>query len=288
MGAAALLLQEVESLPMLVKALFQPGEELLPGGATKMIAAGALAAPRVMAIAALHVAPDLAVGTFGTRAGAYMASADELYLTLRGPGGHGALPHKTVDLVAAAAQLIVGLQQVVSRKAPAGTPTVLSFGHLQSVGGATNVLPVEVHIAGTFRTYEEVWRSEAHGWIERLARATIEGLGGKIDIDIRRGYPALSNDENCTRIVRAGLVSAFGEIKVEDLALRPTAEDFAWYLQEVPGTFFRLGTRNGALGITAGVHTPDFDVDESCLASGALAMAVAAIELGTALAAQQR
>ncbi len=280
LGAAHLLAAFADELPAPVKMLFQPGEELLPGGATEMIAAGALRQPTVAAIAGLHVAPDLPVGTLGTRSGPYMASADEVYLTLRGPGGHGALPHKTVDLVAAAAQLIVSLQQVVSRKAPAGVPTVLSFGRIETVGGATNILPTELRIAGTFRTYEEEWRSSAHAWIERISRATVEGLGGEVDVDIRRGYPALCNDEACTAIVREGLVSAFGPDRVGELDLRPTAEDFAWYLQEIPGTFFRLGTANAARGITAGVHTPSFDVDEACLSVGALAMAVAAVELG--------
>ncbi len=280
LGAAALLAGERAHLPLPVKLIFQPGEELLPGGATKVIAEGGLRDPAVAAIVGLHVAPDLAVGTFGTRSGPYMASADEIYITLRGPGGHGALPHQSVDLVAAAAQMITALQQVVSRKAPAGIPTVLSFGRVETVGGATNVLPAELRIAGTFRTYDETWRSGAHGWIERIARSSVEMFGGSVEVDIRRGYPALDNDPTCTSAVRGALVAAFGGSEVAELSLRPTAEDFAWYLREVPGTFFRLGTGNADRGITAGVHTPDFDVDEACLSAGALAMAVAALELG--------
>ena len=279
-GAAVLLADLGDALPLPVKVLFQPGEERLPGGATLVIGEGGLRDPEVVAIAALHVAPDLSVGTVGTRPGAYMASSDEVYLRLSGDGGHGALPHKTVDLVAAGAQVITALQQVVSRKAPAHVPSVLSFGHIASVGGATNVLPAQLEIAGTFRTYDEDWRGEARAWIERIARATAGGVGAGIEVDIRVGYPALVNDVACTEAVTAGLRAALGEDAVRALGLRPTAEDFAWYLREVPGTFFRLGVANVARGITAGVHTPAFDVDEDCLAVGALALATAAIALG--------
>ena len=279
MGAAALLKEMSAELEVPVKVIFQPGEEVLPGGATHMIADGVLEHPEVLAISALHVDPSLPVGTLGTRAGAYMASSDEIRITLRGTGGHGALPHKTVDLVAAAAQLVTALQQVVSRKAPADIPTVLSFGHVASAGGATNVLPVAVELAGTFRTYDEAWRDEARAWITRIATATAEMYGAEVELDLRRGYPALSNDPAVTTRLEAGLRETFGPDAVRPLSLRPTAEDFAWYLQRVPGSFFRLGTGNVARGITAGVHTPEFDVDEDCLVVGALALATAGLRL---------
>ena len=280
MGASLLLAEAADHLPMPVKVLFQPGEEVLPGGATHMIRDGALQTPEVVAIAALHVAPDLAVGTFGTRPGAYMASSDEIRFTFHGPGGHGALPHQTVDLVAVAAQTIVALQQVVSRKAPAAVPSVLSFGHVASGGGATNVLPVRVALAGTFRTYDAAWRERAVEWIEAIVKGTAEMYGAEVTVDIGRGYPALVNDASCTTAVESGLRTAFGTEAVVALGLRPTAEDFAWYLQHVPGAFFRLGVGNAARGISAGVHTPEFDVDEDCLGLGAVAMASAAVALG--------
>ena len=278
---AALLLREMEAeLPLPVKLLFQPGEERLPGGATLLIEEGVLQAPEVVAIAALHVAPDLSVGTVGVREGRYMASSDEVHLVLRGPGGHGALPHKTVDLVAAAAQVITALQQVVSRKAPAGIPSVLSFGHVATEGGATNVLPARLVMAGTFRTYDATWRREAKSWIRRIAVGTAEALGAEVDLQVLEGYPALVNDPASTRAVAGGLRDTLGAESVLPLGLRPTAEDFAWYLQHVPGTFFRLGVGNQDRGITDGVHTPTFDVDEDCLAVGAAALATAALALG--------
>ena len=346
LGAAWLLAQVREWLPLPVRLIFQPGEELLPGGATRVIADGGLLDPDVAAIVGLHVAPDLPVGTLGLREGAYMASADEIYLTLRGPGGHGALPHQSVDLIAVAAQLLVSLQQVVSRKAPADVPSVLTFGKIASEGGATNVLPARLDLAGTFRTYDAAWRARAHTWIRQIAEGTAHMLGAQIELRIVVGYPALSNDAEVTRSVRltfeqalrescAGLSPAvdaaqgqeehsakargdlaetdrgvsvagdggvgFGESPpasvasspatgaeveaatwlnaVVDLSLRPTAEDFAWYLREVPGTFFRLGVANPGRGIVAGVHTSEFDVDEDCLPIGAFALAVAALSL---------
>lgn len=282
MGAAVILDGLAGTLPLPVRVIFQPGEERLPGGATHVIAEGGLTGPPVVAIAALHVAPDLPVGTVGTRSGAYMASSDEIYLRLGSPGGHGALPHETIDVVAAAAQVITGLQQVVSRKAPAHVPSVLSFGHVATEGGATNVLPAAVEIAGTFRTYDETWRAEAREWIDRIARGTAEAFGASVEVDVRAGYPALVNDAACTAAVSEGLRGSLGAEAVRELALRPTAEDFAWYLREVPGTFFRLGVGNEARGITAGVHTPAFDIDEDALVIGARALATAAVSLGEA------
>ncbi|MFK8055807.1 MAG: M20 family metallopeptidase [Saprospiraceae bacterium] len=279
LGAAYLLNQIADQLPTAIKFIFQPGEELLPGGATKIIAAKGLQSPEVKAIVALHVAPDIEVGSLGVRPGDYMASADEIYITLKGGGGHAAMAHRHMDLITTAAQMLVGLQQVVSRKAPPEIATVLSFGKIDSVGGATNVLASEVSLAGTFRTYSEDWRKKAHVIIRDIVGHTAKAFGAEYDLDIRVGYPALSNDEALTRLVAGALSSLVGADRVEDLDLRPTAEDFAWYLQEIPGVFFRLGTRNRAQGITAGVHTSSFDVDEKSLPIGAAALAAAALEL---------
>ena len=280
LGAARLLYDSRAEWSGTVRFIFQPGEELLPGGATMVIADGVLAAtPPVEAIVGLHVAPDLPVGTLGLRSGAYMASTDELYLSLHGDGGHAALAHRHTDLVAAAAQIVTALQQVVSRKAPPQIPSVLSFGKINSHGGATNVLTARIDLEGTFRTYDEAWRGEAHAWIRRIAEGVGASLGARVELDLRRGYPALSNDAEVTATVGAVLRGVVGEDAVAALDLRPTAEDFAWYLRHVPGCFFRLGVRNEALGITAGVHTPEFDVDEACLPVGAAALAAAARSL---------
>lgn len=278
LGAAYLLNQVADELPIAIKLIFQPGEELLPGGATKIIAAGGLQSPEVKAIVALHVAPDIEVGSLGIRAGDYMASADEIYLTLSGNGGHAAMAHQHSDLIATAAQILVGLQQVVARKAPPEVPTVLSFGKIESTGGATNVLASEVKIAGTFRTYKEDWRKKAHRVIREIVAHTAQAFGAEFELEIKLGYPALSNDETLTKSAKEALSRLVGEHQVQPLSLRPTAEDFAWYLQKIPGVFFRLGVRNESKGITAGVHTSAFDVDERCLPVGAAALAVTAIE----------
>lgn len=277
LGAAYLLSQVSEILPIAIKFIFQPGEELLPGGATKIIAAGGLKSPDVKAILALHVAPNIPVGSLGIRAGKYMASADEIYLTLKGNGGHAAMANQHTDLIATAAQLLVGLQQLVSRKAPPEVPTVLSFGKIDSKGGATNVLAREVKISGTFRTYDEEWRQKAHVLIRKIVDHTTQAFGAEFDLEIKVGYPALNNDKKLTAIAKASLCDLVGVDHFQDLSLRPTAEDFAWYLQEVPGVFFRLGTRNESKGIVSGVHTSTFDVDETSLPLGAAALACVAL-----------
>ncbi len=281
LGAAYLLQQMSNDLPLPIKLIFQPGEELLPGGATKVIAAGGLKSPEVLGIVGLHVAPDIEVGKLGIRAGDYMASADEIYLTLKGSGGHAAMAHQHSDLIATAAQLLVGLQQVVSRKAPPEIATVLSFGKIESFGGATNVLASEVKLAGTFRTYNEKWRTEAHRIIRHIIKHTCASYRVDFDLEIKVGYPALSNDISLSAAVKKTLVELVGVDQVQPLSLRPTAEDFAWYLQKVPGVFFRLGTRNESKGITAGVHTSVFDIDEDSLPIGAAALAASAMELAT-------
>lgn len=279
LGAAVLLHESRANWKGTVKVIFQPGEELLPGGATKVIADGVLLAPDVESIVALHVAPDLEVGKFGIRSGSYMASADELYLTLNGEGGHAAMAHKYIDLIATSSQLYACLQAEISKAAPPEIPTVLRFGKIDSVGGATNVLASQVSLAGTFRTYDELWRKHAHEIMSRTASSVAQLTGASIDLEIRKGYPALSNDLDITQQVRKALSVLVGERHLEQLEIRPTAEDFAWYLQHVPGCFFRLGVRNEKLGITAGVHQANFDVDERCLPLGAAGLAGAAITL---------
>jgi len=277
LGAAYLLSQFSGELPMAIKFIFQPGEELLPGGATKIIEAGGLKSPNVQAILALHVAPNIPVGSLGVRAGKYMASADEIYLTLKGNGGHAAMANQHTDLIATAAQLLVGLQQLVSRKAPPEVPTVLSFGKIDSKGGATNVLAHEVKLSGTFRTYDEEWRQKAHALIRQIVDHTAQAFGAEYDLEIKIGYPALNNDKKLTAIAKSSLCDLVGIDHFQDLSLRPTAEDFAWYLQEIPGVFFRLGTRNEAKGIVSGVHTSTFDVDEASLPIGVAALASVAL-----------
>jgi amidohydrolase len=194
----------------------------------------------------------------------YMASTDEIYLTITGKGGHGALPHLTIDPVMIGAQVLVTLQQVVSRRADPRTPSVLTFGKVQA-NGATNIIPESVYMEGTFRTYDEKWRADAHALIRKTVEGIAEALGGTANLEIRRGYPVLYNNPELSHQVRKEVVSFVGEERVVDLDLWTAAEDFAWYTQEIPGCFYRIGTRNEAKGIVHGLHTPRFDVDEDAL-----------------------
>jgi amidohydrolase len=264
LGTAHILQKFKENLKGSIKLIFQPSEEKLPGGASVMIQEGVLRNPAVQSILGQHVMPQLDCGKVGIRSGMYMASTDEIYLTISGKGGHGALPHLTVDPVMITAQALVSLQQVVSRSADPRIPSVLTFGKVQA-NGATNIIPESVYLEGTFRTYDEKWRAEAHRLIRRTAEGIAEALGGKANLEIRRGYPVLFNNPDLSGKVRKDIADYVGEEQVVDLDLWTAAEDFAWYTQEIPGCFYRIGTRNESRGIIHGLHTPQFDVDENAL-----------------------
>lgn len=264
LGTARILQENREHIHGSIKLIFQPSEEKLPGGASVMIQEGVLKNPSVESIIGQHVMPQLECGKVGIRSGMYMASTDEIYLTITGKGGHGALPHLTIDPVMISAQVLVTLQQVVSRRADPRTPSVLTFGKVQA-NGATNIIPESVYMEGTFRTYDEKWRADAHALIRKTVEGIAEALGGTANLEIRRGYPVLYNNPELSHQVRKEVVSFVGEERVVDLDLWTAAEDFAWYTQEIPGCFYRIGTRNEAKGIVHGLHTPRFDVDEDAL-----------------------
>lgn len=251
-----------------VKCLFQPGEERLPGGASLMIKAGALENPRPASIFGQHVHPPLRAGMIGLKPGIYMASADELYVTVKGRGGHGAMPQECVDPVVVTAQIIVALQQVVSRYADPAIPSVLTFGKINSTGGATNIIPNEVKLLGTFRTMHEKWRMEAHKRMKKMAESIAKGYGAACDFHIMKGYPVLFNHEELTLRTKKWAIEFLGKDKVVDLPLRMTAEDFAYYSQVMPACFYRLGTGNPDRGITSPIHTDTFDIDEAALETG--------------------
>ncbi len=259
-----------------IKFVFQPGEEQLPGGASLMIKAGVLEKPTVDSMFGQHVFPELEVGKVGFRSGMYMASTDELYLTVNGKGGHGAMPHQTIDTVLIAAQIIVGLQQIVSRRANPTLPTVLSFGKIVGMG-ATNVIPAEVKLEGTFRTFDETWRKEAHQLIKEQAEGIAKSFGGTCEVRIESGYPFLVNNPITTERARGAAIEYLGSENVIDLPIRMTAEDFAFYSQQVPSCFYRLGVRNESKGIVHGVHHPQFDIDESAFSTSVGLMAWLAI-----------
>lgn len=275
LGAAEILNELKEQLPHPVKLIFQPGEEKNPGGASLMIRDKVLENPTVRSIYALHVFPDLPVGKTGFKGGLYMASCDEIYITIHGKGGHGATPHQCIDPIVIGAELVLNLQTIVSRKCDPKIPCVLTFGHFEALG-ATNVIPPKAVLKGTFRTMNEAWRAEALQLIEKHARAIVEGNGGRLEIEISKGYPFLENDEELTEELRQKAIDLLGADQVEDLPIRLTAEDFSFYAQEIPACFFRIGVRNEEKGITAGVHHPRFDIDANALKTGMQMMCLAA------------
>ncbi len=273
LGACNILNQLRDKFEGTVKCIFQPGEERTPGGASLMIKEGVLENPAPVGIIAQHVYPLLPAGTVGFRPGMMMASCDEIDLYVRGKGGHGATPNRTIDPVAMAAQIITAMQQVVSRHADPTVPSVLTFGRIQSKGGAYNVIPDEVHLQGTFRTFSEFWRYKAHDKIREIAENLAKGLGGSCQVDITVGYPFLINNEELTERCRQAAIEYLGPDHVQEIPMRLTAEDFSFYTHHTHGCFYRLGTADYERGIDAPVHTSTFDVDEQALKVGAGLMA---------------
>lgn len=278
LGASRILQEVREEFEGTVKVLFQPGEEKHPGGASLMIKAGALENPRPEAILGLHVLPSMETGKLGFRSGQYMASADEIYITIRSKGGHAAAPHLTVDTILVASHLVVSLQQIISRNNDPFVPSVLSICAFNG-GHTTNVIPSEVKLMGTFRAMNETWRFKAHELIKKQATELAHAMGAEIDIEILVGYPCLYNNEAVTERARALAGEYMGATHVEDTEVRMGAEDFAFYSQIVPACFFRLGTGNKAKGITSGVHTPTFDIDENAIEIGMGSMAYIAAQM---------
>ncbi|MES2386394.1 MAG: M20 family metallopeptidase [Bacteroidota bacterium] len=277
LSAAKILYTLRHSFEGTIKLIFQPGEEKTPGGASLMIAEGVLQNPAPDGIIGQHVMPLLETGKVGFREGMYMASTDELHVTVFGKGGHGAMPEYCIDPVLISAHIIVALQQVVSRMASPKMPSVLSFGRVIAEG-ATNVIPNTVQMEGTFRTMDEPWRKKALASMKKMAEGIAEAMGGRCDFRIEAGYPYLKNDPALTRRSRLAAEEYMGPENVVDLDLWMAGEDFAYYAQQTPGCFYRLGTRNEAKGIVSGVHTPTFDIDEAALVQGAGLMAWLALK----------
>jgi len=281
LGTASILNEIKDEFEGTVKLIFQPGEEKAPGGASLMIKDGVLANPAPASILAQHVMPLIPVGKIGFKEGIYMASADEIYITVKGKGGHAAMPDRNIDPVLIASHIIVALQQIVSRNATPTIPSVLSFGKVIAEG-ATNIIPNEVKIEGTFRTLNEDWRQEAKIKMKRMAQGIAEAMGATCDFHFLDGYPFLYNDEALTRRNKNFAIEYMGKDKVIDLDVWMAAEDFAFYSQEVDACFYRLGVRNEAKGITSNVHTPTFNIDEDALEIGSGLMAwIAVNELAT-------
>lgn len=280
LGAARILSETKDVWEGTVKLIFQPGEERNPGGASIMIKEGVLESPKPSCIVGLHVNPQLETGKLSFRGGKVMASADEIYITVSGKGGHAAAPHNTTDVILVASQIVVGLQQIISRNNNPFSPSVLSICAFNG-GYTTNVIPNEVKLMGTFRAMDEQWRFKAHELIRRQVEAIGKGMGADVDLTIDVGYPNVYNDEALHGIAMASAKTFMGEESVEETELRMGAEDFGYYSQLVPGCFFRLGTGNVAKGITSGVHTPTFDIDENAIETGMGMMAYFGATLAT-------
>ncbi len=276
-GAAKILFELRHEFTGSIRLIFQPGEEKLPGGASLMIKEGVLENPRPSGIIGQHVFPELTAGKVGFRSGPYMASADELYIKIIGKGGHGAMPHKNIDPILIGSHLVVALQQIVSRVGNATIPSVLSIGKFIA-DGATNVIPSEAYLEGTFRTFNEEWRAEAHAKMKAMAEELVSSMGGQCEFEIRRGYPFLVNDPLLTSSSKDAAIEYLGAENVVDLDLRMTAEDFSYYSQVVPACFYRLGTAGAHGEFNNGVHHPEFDINEKALTTGSGLMAYLAIK----------
>ena len=267
LGAAKILNELKDEWEGTVKLIFQPGEEKNPGGASILIKEGVLENPKPSSIFGLHVHPGLPVGKMSFRSGKVMASADELYITIKGKGGHAASPHLCIDPILIASHLIISLQQIVSRNNNPHNPTVLSITSIQG-GAATNVIPNEVKLKGTFRAMDEEWRFKAHELIRTLSTNLVQSMGGEIDLLIDVGYPSVYNNEVLNDETRKRAEFFIGKVNVEETEARMGAEDFGYYTQLIPGCFYRLGVMNEAKGIISGVHTPTFNIDESAIETG--------------------
>ncbi len=277
LGAARILNELKNEWEGTVQLIFQPAEEVLPGGASMMIKEGLFSKKMPASIFGQHVYPELPAGKIGLKPGMYMASTDEIYVTIKGKGGHGAKPNRNIDPVLISAHLIVALQQVVSRWANPATPSVLSFGKVIA-NGATNIIPNEVKLEGTFRTFDEVWRKDAHIRMTELATHLVKSMGGEVEFKIEVGYPVLKNDEALTQLAKQKAIDFLGAENVEDLELRMTAEDFAYYSHHMPACFYRLGTASPIDDSKSfSVHHPQFDIDENALEVGMGLMAWMAV-----------
>ena len=267
LGAAKILNELKAEWEGTVKLIFQPGEEKNPGGASLLINEGVLEDPKPAGIFALHVHPGVEVGRLSFRGGMIMASADEIYITIKSKGGHAAAPQFTADTILIASHLIVSLQQIVARNNSPFNPSVLSITSFQG-GNTTNVIPSEVKLMGTFRAMNEEWRFAAHELIKKQTIELVHAMGATAEITIDVGYPFVMNDEKLNEVARKKGEEYVGEENVETTELRMGAEDFAFYTHQVPGCFFRLGAGNVVKGITSGVHTPTFNIDEGAIEIG--------------------
>ena len=277
LGAAKILNELKEEWEGTVKLIFQPGEEKNPGGASILIKEGVLENPKPSSIFALHVHPGVEVGRLSFRGGMIMASADEIYITIKAKGGHAAAPQYTADTILIASHLIVSLQQIVSRNNSPFNPSVLSITSFQG-GTTTNVIPSEVKLMGTFRAMNEEWRDEAHRRMIKIAESIAEGMGAKCEFTIVRGFPFLVNEEKLTERVIQYASEYLGEKNVVEEDIWMAAEDFSYYSQAADSCFYLCGVGNPSKGINSGLHTATFNIDEDVLKVSTGLMAYIAVK----------
>jgi amidohydrolase len=278
LGAINLLRQMVHEINGEILFIFQPGEEKIPGGAKLMLEEGVFKDRQPHLIIAQHVLPEMQAGHVGFKPGIYMASSDEIYITVKGRGGHGALRNNIKDPILMASRILLSLQDEITRKAPEKIPTVISFGKVIA-DGAVNVIPDEVFLEGTFRTMNEDWRNEAHRLIEKISQDISTSMGGSARVEIRHGYPVLNNNELITMESIKSARKLLGKENVEEMEIRMTAEDFAWFTQKIPGMMYRLGVGDPGTEPPWSLHSPMFRVNESALKTGISVLAYLAIEL---------
>ncbi|OFX86573.1 MAG: N-acyl-L-amino acid amidohydrolase [Bacteroidetes bacterium GWF2_33_16] len=267
LGAIMILNDLKDEFEGTVKFIFQPAEEKIPGGAKLMVEEGVLKNPTPSVILAQHAYPELVAGKIGIRAGTYMASSDEIYITVKGKGGHAAIPDKIDNTVLIASKLVVNLQQIPKSIAPKDTPTVLSIGKMIAQG-ATNVIPDEVYMEGTFRTMNEEWRANAHSEIHKMAKELADQNKVEIEVKILTGYPVLSNHIESTEKAKNIAIDFVGADNVIDLEPRMTSEDFAYYSQEIPAVFYRLGITKPGSDLFFPLHSPNFTIHDEAMKTG--------------------
>ena len=277
LGAAKVLQSLRNEFEGTIKLIFQPGEELLPGGASILIKEGVLENPKVDKILALHVLPSMNVGQLGFKSGDYMAACDEIYLTVIGKGGHAAMSSQYLNPILAMAKLLPKLNNFLDSMANS-SPYIFVFGDLHA-HGATNVIPEKAEAKGTFRTFDESWRSLMHLKLKTFVQEFLSKNGFQGELLIKKGYPFLKNEKQLTNQCAQYAKDYLGIEKVQDMNIRMTAEDFSFYSKKVPACLFRLGVRNESKGIVHGVHHPNFDIDNKALGIGAGTMAYLAVKL---------
>ena len=278
LGTIHILSQLKHEIEGEILCLFQPGEEKIPGGAKLMLEEGIFEDRLPHMIIAQHILPEMNAGHVGFRPGIYMAANDEIFITVKGKGGHAALRQHIKDPILMASQILLSLQEQIMQRAPVDSPTVLSFGKVLA-NGATNVIPDEVSLEGTFRTMNEVWRKKAHGLMEKIASDIAAAAGGSVEFELRHGYPLLHNHEQITHESKKLAIRLLGKDKVEDMDIRMTAEDFAWFTQSVPGMMYRLGVGDPGSQQPFSLHSPLLKINESALHTGISLMSYLAIEL---------